>query len=90
MLRQARKTPDEIYQALEGLNFRQENGEMIPWNDPVWNLAVNNLNLSMSKVYLWLYLKENRNSVFSRLFNLTETDLLRKNKKKILMSKDNN
>jgi len=76
MPRKPRKTPDEIYQALEGLNFRQENGDMVPWNDPVWDLAVNNLNLFMSKDYLWLYLKENRNNVFSRLHNLTESAIL--------------
>lgn len=35
----------------------------------------------MSKDYLYLYLKENRNGVFSRLHNLTETDLLKKKEK---------
>ncbi|CAL1671652.1 unnamed protein product [Lasius platythorax] len=89
MPRKPRKTPHEIYQALEGLNFRQENGNMVPWNDPVWDLVVNNLNSSMCKDYLWLYLKENRNGVFNRLHNLSGTDVLKK-KEKVVMFKDGN
>lgn len=49
-----------------------------------------NLNGPMSKEYLWLYLKENRNGVFNRIHNLSETDLLKKNKKKVLKHKDSN
>lgn len=35
MPRKPRRTPDEIYQALEGLNFRQENGDMV--REMIWS-----------------------------------------------------
>lgn len=66
MPRKPKKSPDEIYVALEGMNFVSE-GDFLPYNDAVWQLAANRLLNVLSKDYVYLYVTQNRNKIAQRL-----------------------
>lgn len=67
MLRVSANSPDEVYEALKGLWFLNNKGNLLPFGDDVWQKAVDAMQSKMSKSYIYLYLSKNRNDIFNRI-----------------------
>lgn len=70
MPRKPLRSSDEIYEALKFFFFIDDDGLLLPWTNKVWDDAVDTMQGTMSKEYIYLYLSQDRGGVFNRIHAL--------------------